>query len=162
MRQKLFVGLATSLFLLLAVGSAWAAQAPRDVVTELYRLAAGPKGDYGPPSPLDSKAGQALLTRSLRDALIKMFKVQKKTNQAILDFDPITDSQDPSVVDLKIEQETSGAHAAGVVASFARQGEKARTQVRYLLKQEDGAWKIDDILGGAETKWDLRAIIRHP
>lgn len=147
-------------FLLLAGASllapaALAAEAtPAEVVTAVYRLYAGPKGDYQNGS-LEDKRVAVLLTKSLRAALKAMDARSKARNEPILDFDPVTDSQDPMVERLSIAPQSES-----VVAATFFSGD-VKHVVRYVLARENGAWKIDDIKGGeGDDKWDLRDIIK--
>ncbi|HEY1942985.1 MAG TPA: hypothetical protein VGH40_12755 [Roseiarcus sp.] len=147
-------------FLLLAGASAlaapaWAADpAPADVVAAVYRIYAGPKGDYSSIS-FDDPRIVAFFTRSLRAAMKAMYARSKKTDEPILDFDPVTDSQDPMVERLSIAAESDGV----VAATFYSRAEKR--VVRYVFKRENGAWRIDDVSGGeGDGKWDLRQIIK--
>ena len=79
----------------------------------------------------------------------------KKIDAPILDFDPVTDSQDPLVARLSIAAESDTAAAATFYS-----GEE-RHVVRYVFKRESGGWRIDDISGGeGDGKWDLREIIK--
>jgi hypothetical protein len=147
--------------LLLAVavpGAALAAgeSSPADVTTAIYRIYAGPKGDYQTGN-LDDKRVAVYLSKSLRAALKAMDARSKKLNEPILDFDPVTDSQDPQVERLTIAPEGDAA----AVATFYS-GE-VKHVIRYSFVREDGAWKVDDISGGAgDEKFDLRDIIKPP
>ena len=78
-------------------GAAWAAgeNSPADVTMAIYHIYAGPKGDYQAGN-LDDKRVAAYLSKSLRAALKAMDARSKKLNEPILDFDPVTDSQDPA------------------------------------------------------------------
>ncbi|MGD0641106.1 MAG: DUF3828 domain-containing protein [Roseiarcus sp.] len=134
--------------------SALAAEAtPVDIVTSVYRLYAGPKGDYQNGS-IEDKRVAAFLTKSLRAALKAMDARSKKLDEPILDFDPVTDSQDPMVERLSIAPQSDS-----VVAATFFSGE-VKHVVRYVLVREEGAWKIDDIAGEGDDKWDLRDIIK--
>ena len=149
------------MFLLLAGASAlapvWALAAtasPVEVVTGLYHLYAGPKGDYLS-VPFDDPRVEALFTKSLRAAMKAMYARSKKSGDAILDFDPVTDSQDPKVEHLSIAAESDSV----VAATF--DGYDGKQVVRYVVKNEGGAWRIDDVNGGkGADKWDLRDIIK--
>ncbi len=152
MRRRTFLILAGAS--LLASPALAADRAPVDVVAEIYRVYAGPKGDYSQGS-IEDKRVEATFTASLRKALAAMDARSKKRNEPILDFDPVTDSQDPMVERLSIASESDS-----VVAATFFSGD-VKHVVRYVFKREDGAWKIDDISGGAgDDKWDLREIIK--
>ncbi len=148
-----------ALALLLAPVSASAAErAPAEIVTEIYRIAGGPQGDFQT-SGIEDKGVRAQLSRTLVKAMDAMNRRSKATDEPILDFDPITDAQDPSVNDLKIAPE-AGDPAHPIVDASFDSGAPERHIVRYVFVREGKAWKVDDISGGAgEGKWDLREII---
>ena len=148
-----------ALALLLGPVSTFAAErAPAEIVTDIYRIAGGPQGDFQT-SGIEDKAVRAKLSRSLAKAMDAMNKRSKATNEPILDFDPITDSQDPTVNDLKIAAE-AGDPAHPVVDASFDSGASERHILRYIFVREGKAWKVDDIGGGAgDGKWDLREII---
>jgi hypothetical protein len=129
---------------------------PADVTTAIYRVYAGPKGDYQAGN-LDDQRVVVYFSKSLRAALKAMDARSKKLNEPILDFDPVTDSQDPQVEKLTIAAE---GDAAATAAFFS--GE-VKHVVRYSFVREGDAWKVDDISGGGgDDKWDLRDIIKPP
>jgi hypothetical protein len=145
----------------LAGAAARAETTPAEMVADIYTIAAGPAGDYQVPSAITLPAGRRMLSAALRKAMDAMEERSAKTNEPILDFDPVTNSQDPSVIDLKIAPEAADAHHATVAASFAQSDKPARVVVRYIFVREAGEWKLDDIKGvGGGTKWDLRSIIK--
>jgi hypothetical protein len=130
--------------------------APADIVTAIYRIYAGPKGDYQNGN-LDDKRVAVYLSKSLRAALKAMDARSKKLNEPILDFDPVTDSQDPQVEKLTIAAEGDTVAAATFFSGDVKH------VVRYSFVREDGAWKVDDISGGAgDETFDLRDIIKPP
>ena len=129
---------------------------PADVTTAIYRIYAGPKGDYHTGN-LDDKRVAVYLSKSLRAALKAMDARSKKLNEPILDFDPVTDSQDPEVEKLTIAPEGDAAATATFVSGDVKH------VVRYSFVREGGGWRIDDISGGAgDEKWDLRDIVKPP
>ena len=129
---------------------------PADVTTAIYHIYAGPKGDYQSGN-LDDKRVAVYLSKSLRAALKAMDARSRKLNEPILDFDPVTDSQDPQVEKLAIAPEGDAA----AVATFY--SGDVKHVVRYNFVREDGAWKVDDISGGAgDETFDLRDIIKPP
>jgi hypothetical protein len=145
------------LLMLLVAAFPWNAAAtgpsPTDVVTAIYRIYAGPRGDYLAGS-IEDKRISSYFTPSLRNALAAMNARSRKANEPILDFDPVTDSQDPQVERLSI-----AAESENVVAATFFSGE-VKHIVRYVFKPEGGASKIDDISGGSGADaWDLRRII---
>jgi hypothetical protein len=129
---------------------------PADVTTAIYRIYAGPKGDYQTGN-LDDKRVAVYLSKSLRAALKAMDARSKKLNEPILDFDPVTDSQDPEVEKLTIAPEGDAAATATFFSGDVKH------VVRYSFVREGGGWRIDDISGGAgDEKWDLRDIVKPP
>ena len=129
---------------------------PADVTTAIYRIYAGPKDDYQTGN-LDDKRVAVYLSKSLRAALKAMDARSKKLNEPILDFDPVTDSQDPQVEKLTIAAE---GDAAAIATFFSGD---VKHVVRYSFVREGDAWKVDDISGGAgDDNWDLRDIIKPP
>lgn len=134
--------------------------APKDVVVEIYHIAAGPKGDYQAPSAFDDRQVRKHWTKSLLAAQSAMERRSKKLNEPILDFDPVTNSQDPSVRNLAIDVESADSAKTVVAARFDSEGEKDANVVRYIFVRDGGAWKLDDIRGErGDDKWDLREII---
>ncbi len=139
---------------LLAWPALAAEAAPRDIVTRVYRIYAGPKGDYSQVSFDDARVS-AFFTKSLRTAMTAMYARSKKNDEAILDFDPVTNSQDPMVQRLSIAPESESV----VDATFF--SGQVKHVVRYTFKRENGAWRIDDVSGGdGDGKWDLREVIK--
>jgi len=129
---------------------------PADVAAAIYHIYAGPKGDYQTGN-LDDKRVVVYLSKSLRAALKAMDARSKKLNEPILDFDPVTDSQDPQVEKLTIAAEGDAAAAATFFSGDSKH------VVRYSFVREGDAWKVDDISGGGgDDKWDLRDIIKPP
>jgi len=150
----LFLSLA--LFALPALATA-ATPTPVDVVTAFYRLCAGPKGDYNAPILLEGPAAGAYFTTALRKALRANRDWETRHDSPNLDFDPVTDSQDPLVEHLVIAAES----AAEVRVTF-NSGLDAHV-LHYDMKPEGGGWKIDNIRGGAGADgWDLRHILENP
>ena len=84
---------------------------PAEVTTAIYHIYAGPKGDYQAGN-LDDKRVAVYLSKSLRAALKAMDARSRKLNEPILDFDPVTDSQDPEVEKLTIAPEGDAAATA--------------------------------------------------
>jgi hypothetical protein len=122
-------------------------------VTGIYRIYAGPKGDYQAGS-IEDKRIAVLFTTSLRKALAAMNARSRKSNEPILDFDPVTDSQDPQVERLSIAAESDSVVAATFFSGAVKH------VVKYDIKPEGGGFEIDDISGGSGADaWDLRQII---
>jgi hypothetical protein len=150
MKRRTFLVLAGASLLSPAALAAQAA--PADIVASIYRIYAGPKGDYQDGN-IEDKRVSVFFTKSLRAALKAMDARSKKLDEPILDFDPVTDSQDPMVERLSI-----APGSEGVVEATFYSGD-VKHVVRYVFEREDGAWKVDDIAGEGADKWDLRDII---
>ncbi len=138
------------------------AHEPVEIVTEIYRIAAGPNGKYDGQSAIENKQVRKLyLSKSLVAALVAMKKREK--DGVILDFDPITNSQDPSVKNLTIAEQSKTDAKAIVAAKFFSFEEKEPSIVRYEFVNTGADWKIDEITGqrgGDKTQaWSLRKII---
>jgi len=59
-----------------------------------------------------------------------------------------------------VERLSIAPESDSVVAASFYSGD-VKHVVRYVFAREDGAWRIDDIAGGAgDDKWDLREIIK--
>ena len=138
-----------------------AGEQPVDIVTRIYKLSAGKNGDYSGESAFNDKGVRAkYFSRSLAAALVKMDKKSAATNEPILDFDPVSSSQDPSVKRLKIASESQTADQAIVAATFYSFDATTPVVVRYLFILEGDSWRIDDMTGGNEdASWKLREVI---
>ena len=141
---------------------AQSANDPRAIVEQIYKISAGPDGKYEGRSIFQQPRRKQYFTKSLNAALDAMDRKSKRTNEPILDFDPITDSQDPSVTKLTITTESATPAKAVVAAKFFMAGAKDATLVRYVLLLEGGSWKVDDMSGGlaGQSGWNLRNVIK--
>jgi hypothetical protein len=99
---------------------------PRDIVAEIYRISAGQDGKYQGPSAFDDEGVRTrYFSKPLLAAIVRMEKLSKEKDEPILDFDPVTNSQDPDVKDRQITVESespSKTVVAGAVPVFRRQG----------------------------------------
>jgi hypothetical protein len=109
----------------------------------------------------NKKLRTKFLTKELGAAVQKDFDQSAKANEVgALDFDPVSDSQDPMIKDLKIEPLSAEAGKAQVKVSFDR-GDAKRDELLYDLVKEGGQWRVYDISkkGSAEEAWSLRALL---
>ena len=140
-----------------------AAESPREIVVRIYKLSAGPKGDYsGSSAFFDKKFQTSVFSKPLLKDLLAM-DAQSKKDDAVpgLDFDPVTASQDPSVKKLSIASESEDGGTAVAAATFFSYEETKPTIVRYYFVRENGAWKLDDMSSGeGESGWKLRELIK--
>ena len=144
--------------LALAAPAALAApETPRDIVARIYKLSAGPKGDYsGSSAFFDGRFRKSAFSKALLSAVLAMEARSKKSGEPGLDFDPVTDSQDPSVRDLAIAAESESV----ATASFDVAGPGTRHTIRYVFAREGGGWKLDNMTSNYQGgNWDLRKLL---
>jgi hypothetical protein len=142
----------------LAASAARADESPVAIVTLFYKVSAGKDGKYsGNSAYYQDNIRAKYFSKSLRAMADALEKKAKKENGVGLDFDPVTDSQDPSVKALKIEPDGETA----VNASFAVEGGTERKVIRYIFMREANGWKLDNMTAAArENSWDLRQLIK--
>jgi hypothetical protein len=128
---------------------------PGDFVAEVYR-AVGPEGKVSVFA--DETMRRRFLSRRLRAALRAMERRRPQGYAPDLDFDPVTNSNDPSVHDLRIRTIGKSATQAVVIADFQSHRDTERSVLRYDLVREQG-WKVDDIAASGKNSWDVRKII---
>ncbi len=129
--------------------------APQDIVRKVYSFYVGKnaKGAYG------NKQVRARYFSASLDALVnKAEATSRKKNEAIIDFDPIINGQDyETPKDLAVSVVTPGSDKTTLRARFKQFG--TQQQVDFDFVQENGAWKIFDLRGGAgQDAWSLRKI----
>ena len=82
-----------------------------------------------------------------------------------MDFDPVTNSQDPDVKSFKVAAEKQEAGKATIAVTIESHQREARANpadktIRYDFVQEAGQWKIDDIKGAVDgSPWSVRALL---
>lgn len=133
---------------------------PAALVTEVYGKV-GPGGHFQQPLAIfaDDSLRQRYLSKRLRAAVADMEKNTQEGDIPNLDFDVVSDSQDPDVRDLKIKAESARAGEAAVTADFRSHTDKERTVLHYTLLQEDGSWKIDEVVASGKSHWRVSDII---
>ncbi|MBN9083490.1 MAG: DUF3828 domain-containing protein [Rhizobiales bacterium] len=144
------------------MASAQTAETPVQVVTAIYKASAGKNGKYeGPTAVQDKRMRGRYFSAKLASLFDRAQKEERRTGDVIVDFDPITNSQDPSVIGLSITSEKEDDKSAVVAAKFRTtlQGRDTMT-VRYDLIREKGGWRIDDIRGTVDKDaWSFRQIL---
>jgi len=151
-RRTLLAGLLLSTLASSARGADPHAEA---VIAEIYRMVSGPN----PISiVMDAAMRKKFCSRRLQDALRAMEKRTPEGDAPDLDFDPITNSNDPNVNDLRLKTESETPTRAVVIADFRSHQDKARTVLRYALVRE-GGWKIDNIIASGKNEWNLIRIV---
>ena len=133
---------------------------PLALITEVYGTA-GPSGHYQQPLAIFAEAAlrEQYLSKGLRAALAEMDKRTPEGDIPNLDFDVVSDSQDPDVHDLRISTESETPEKAVVVATFKSHDDAERTVLRYDLVQEDGAWKVNNVEASGKNHWRVSDII---
>jgi hypothetical protein len=80
-----------------------------------------------------------------------------------IDFDPVTNSQDPDVKSFKVIAEKLEADKAVIAVTITGRTARAKPSdeiVRYNFVRDDTKWKIDDISGAIDGEaWSIRGIL---
>jgi hypothetical protein len=138
---------------------------PVAIVNAIYARAAKGKGDGGGGFLVDSKATRAKnLSKSLAALWIKADAHTPKGDVGPVDFDPVTNSQDPDVKSFTVTSEKSDADRATVAVTItganAPRVNAADAVIHYDFVRDAGQWKIDDIRGAEDGKpWSLRGML---
>ena len=141
-----------------------AANDPASILTAIYARAAKGKGDGGAGFVTENKAAK---TRYLPNALVtpraKADAHTPKGDVGPVDFDPVTNSQEPDVKSFKVETEKLDADKAALAVTMTghRNDRKpADRVVRYEFVREAGSWRIDDIKGSSDGEaWSIRKML---
>ena len=165
-RRKLILSAAAALLAPVLPRPAAAADDPTGILTAIYARAAKGKGDGGGTFVIQTKANR---TKYLSNALVVLWaKADARTKQGDsgpVDFDPVTNSQDPDLKSFKVvaeKQEADKATIAVTIESHQREGRvnPADKTIRYDFVHEAGQWKIDDIKGAVDgSPWSVRALL---
>ena len=138
---------------------------PVAIVNAIYARAAKGKGDGGGAFIIESKAAKAqYLSRSLVQLWAKADAQTPKGDVGPVDFDPVTNSQEPDVKSFKLVAEKLDPGKAVIAVTVAVRGapraKSADNTIRYNLVRDDGRWKIDDISGAEDGKpWSIRSML---
>ena len=154
----------TLLILLTVAGPAFARdEKPSDFLTKVYRTALGPSGDASDGGSIfyDEGNRRRFLSRGLRASFATMLRRTPKGDAPNLDFDPVSNGNDPSVHDLHIKTESENGARAVVIADFVSDQDTVRSVLRYFLVRESGDWKIDDIVATGKAEWRVKEIIER-
>ena len=142
-----------------------AAADPAAIVNAIYTRAAKGKGDSGGGFMIDSKAAKAkYLSKSLIALWAKADAHTKKGDIGPMEFDPVSNSQDPDIKSFKVATEKLDADKALIsvtIDGHRQEREKPADKViRYAFVHETAGWKIDDISGAADGEpWSVRALL---
>jgi len=138
---------------------------PVAIVTAIYTRAAKGKGNSGGGFVIDSKAAKAkYLSKALIALWAKADAHTKKGDVGPVEFDPVTNSQDPDVKSFKVATEKLDADKASIAVTL--EGHRAEREkpgdsvIHYDFVREAGGWKIDDFKGSSDGEaWSIRAIL---
>lgn len=146
--------------------SARAADDPAGILTAIYTRVAKGKGDGGGTFVIENKAAKAkYLSKSLVALWAKADARTKKGDVGPVDFDPVTNSQDPDVKSFKVAAEKQEGDRATMAVTLEAHQLDARANaadktIRYDFVREDGQWKINDIKGAVDgSPWSIRALL---
>jgi hypothetical protein len=159
MNRRMVPMIFVALFASPAFAEDWPTE-PREIVAKIYALSACKSGKYDCPSAFDDKQIRSrYFSASLDGVIRKAYAKSKRTNEPVIDFDPVMNTQeqaDPK--NLAFDVETSVPDKTTVAARWDESG--SRVTVRYIFVREKGSWRIDEMRGGVGGKdtWSLRRI----
>jgi hypothetical protein len=137
---------------------------PVAILTAIYTRVAKGKGNSGGGFVIEDKAAKAkYLSKSLVDLWARADANTKKGDAGPIDFDPVTNSEEPDVKSFKVAAEKIEADSALIAVTLTSRMARAKASddiVRYKFVREDGRWKIDDISGTLDGEaWSIRDIL---
>ena len=137
---------------------------PAAILTAIYTRAAKGKGDGGGAFIIENKAAKAkYLSKALVTLWAKADAHTPKGDVGPIDFDPVTNSQEPDVKSFKVDAEKTEADKATIAVTITghRNDRKPADQiVRYDFVREANSWRIDDIRGSSDGEaWSIRKML---
>jgi hypothetical protein len=138
---------------------------PVAIITAIYARVAQGKGDSGGAFVIENKAAKAkYLSKSLVALWAKADTHTPKGDVGPVDFDPVTNSQDPDVKSFTVTPEkldsATALIAVTITGNQAPRANAADGVIRYDFVRDGGHWKIDDIRGSDDGKpWSLRGML---
>ncbi|TPQ34571.1 DUF3828 domain-containing protein [Bradyrhizobium guangdongense] len=137
---------------------------PAAILTGIYTRAAKGKGDGGGAFIIENKAAKAkYLSKSPNTLWAKADAQTPKGDVGPVDFDPVTNSQEPDVKSFKVDTEkleTDKAALAVTMTGHRNDRKPADRVVRYEFVHEAGSWRIDDIKGSSDGEaWSIRKML---
>jgi hypothetical protein len=138
---------------------------PLAIINAIYARAAKGRGDGGGAFIIENNAAKAkYLSKSLVELWAKADAHTPKGDVGPVDFDPVTNSQEPNVKAFKAVAEKLDADKAVIAVTIANRGaprpKSVDNTIRYNLVREDGQWKIDDISGASDGEaWSIRGML---
>jgi hypothetical protein len=138
---------------------------PRSIINDIYTRAARGKGDGGGGFVTSSKSDRARnLSRSLAALWLKADAHTPKGDVGPVDFDPVTNSQEPDVKSFSMTTESFDSERATIAVTItgrhAPRAHAADAVIRYDFIRDPVRWKIDDIRSADDGKpWSLRGML---
>jgi hypothetical protein len=138
---------------------------PVAIVNAIYVRAAKGRGDGGGAFIIENQLAKAkYLSKSLVELWAKADAHTPKGDVGPVDFDPVTNSQQPNVKSFKLVPEKLDADKAVIAVTIAGRGapraKSIDNTIRYNLVRDDGQWKIDDISGASDGEaWSIRQML---
>jgi Protein of unknown function (DUF3828) len=142
-----------------------AANDPLAIVNAIYARAAKGKGDSGGAFIIESQPAKAkYLSKSLVELWAKADAHTPKGDVGPVDFDPVTNSQEPDVKSFKAVAEKLDADKATIAVTITgRNTPRAKPAdriLRYDFVRDAGQWKIDDIRSASDGEpWSIREML---
>jgi len=139
---------------------------PVAIINAIYARAAKGKGDGGGAFIMENKAAKAkYFSKSLIELWVKADAHTPKGDVPPIDFDPVTNSQEPDVKSFKVAAEKLDADEAVIAATITGhllRFKPSDNTVRYHFVREGGKWKIDDISGTIDGEaWSIRDLLNE-
>src|SRR5450432_4650599 len=115
-------------------------------------------------TPVRRRARAKYLSKALIELWAKADARTPKGDVGPVDFDPVTNSQEPNVKSFKLVPEKLEADKAVVAVTISGRGaprpKSVDNTIRYNLVRDDGQWKIDDIGGVSDGEaWSIRNML---
>jgi hypothetical protein len=137
---------------------------PLAIVNAIYARVVKGKGDGGGGFIIENKAAKA---KYLSKSLIKLWAATDahtaKGDVGPVDFDPVTNSQDPDIKSFEAAAEKLEPTKAVIVVTLASRTPLVRPTdkiIRYSFVLEAKQWKIDDISGSSDGEpWSIRDML---
>jgi len=164
-RRKLILSSATGLLAVAVPHAMSAADDPAAILTAIYTRVAKGKGGSGGTFVIQKAARAKYLSNALAALWAKADARTRKGDSGPVDFDPVTNSQDPDVKSFRVVAEKQDSSKATMAVTIESHQKDARANpadktIRYDFVHETGQWKIDDIKGAVDgTPWSVRALL---
>jgi hypothetical protein len=140
---------------------------PVAIVNAIYARAAKGKGKGGGAFIIENKAAKAkYLSKSLAELWAQADAHTPKDDVGPIDFDPVTNSQEPDIKSFKVTSEKLDTDTAVIAVTLTGHGappsKPADQMIRYNFVRDNGQWKIDDISGASDGEpWSIRDLLKE-